>query len=227
LIFTADPLCTQVGIGNNVKMNTDSQFDNSSYLQLYKNLLERNDKHTNESTGAMCMMKRDGFELLSAYLDGEVTVAERKQVEEWLANDPAIQSLYAQQVKLRQGLRALPVPPPQQPIEETVQQVMKRLHHRFITRWMFGGVAIAACVIGAVSGLIINGEGRTPHLAYKQTTTEPIKQAQTGSTPATGSPLMVAINNPVVPIPKAAEASHKLPMFQQPSTGSRVEKNLN
>ena len=86
-------MCTQVGIGNNVKMNTDSQFDKSSYLQLSKNLLERNDKHTNESTGAMRMMKRDGYELLSAYLDGEVTAAERKQVEEWLANDPTVQSL--------------------------------------------------------------------------------------------------------------------------------------
>lgn len=221
-------MCTQVGIGNNVKMNTDSQFDNSSYLQLSKNLLERNDKHTNESTGAMRMMKRDGYELLSAYLDGEVTAAERKQVEEWLANDPTVQSLYARQIKIRQGLRSLPVPEPQQPVEETVQQVMKRLHHRSITGWMFGGVAIAACAIGAVSGLIINGEGRIPQLAYEQTTTEPIKQPQTASKRATGSPLMVAINNPVVPIPKAAEASPKLPMYQvQPTAGSHLEKNLN
>ena len=219
---------TQVGIGNNVKMNTDSQFDNSSDLQLYKNLLERNDKHTNESTGAMRMMKRDGFELLSAYLDGEVTVAQRKQVEEWLANDTTAQNFYARQVKLRQGLRTLPVPQPQQPVEETVQQVMKRLHRRSITGWMFGGVAIAACAIGAVAGLIINGEGQIPQLAYKQTSTEPIKQAQTTSEPATGSPLMVAINNPVVPIPKAAEAFPRVPIFQvQPTPGSRMEKNLN
>ncbi|MDF5731769.1 MAG: zf-HC2 domain-containing protein [Rhizonema sp. PD38] len=205
-------------------MNTDSQFNNSSYLQLYKNLLERNDKHTNESTGAMRMMKRDGFELLSAYLDGELTVAERKQVEEWLANDSTVKNLYARQIKIRQGLRTLPVPQPQQPVEETVQQVMKRLHHRSITGWMFGGVAIAACALGAVSGLLINGEGRTPQLAYKQTTTEPIKQAQTKSQRDTGSPLMVAINNPVVPIPKAAEASPRHPMYQtQPTAGSHME----
>ncbi|MDF5723412.1 MAG: zf-HC2 domain-containing protein [Rhizonema sp. PD37] len=205
-------------------MNTDSQFNKSSYLQLYKNLLERNDKHTNESTGAMRMMKHYGFELLSAYLDGELTVAERRQVEEWLANDPSVQSLYARQIKIRQGLRTLPVPQPQQPVEETVQQVMKRLHRRSITGWMFGGVAIAACVLGAISGLLINGEGRTPQLAYKQTTTEPIKQAQAKSQPATGSPLMVAINNPVVPIPKAAEASRRPPIYQtQPSTGSHME----
>jgi anti-sigma factor RsiW len=31
------------------------------------------------------------FELLSAYLDGEVTASERKQVEAWLATDRAFQ----------------------------------------------------------------------------------------------------------------------------------------
>jgi hypothetical protein len=37
----------------------------------------------------------DRFELLSAYIDGEVTAAERKQVEEWLATDPTVQQLHA------------------------------------------------------------------------------------------------------------------------------------
>jgi len=31
----------------------------------------------------MDMLKRDRFELLSAYLDGEVTAAQRQQVEDW------------------------------------------------------------------------------------------------------------------------------------------------
>jgi len=42
----------------------------------------------------MDMLKRDRFELLSAYLDGEVTAAQRQQVEDWLGNDPEVQ-LYA------------------------------------------------------------------------------------------------------------------------------------
>jgi len=38
----------------------------------------------------MDMEKRDCFELLSAYLDGEVTATERRQVEEWLSTDASI-----------------------------------------------------------------------------------------------------------------------------------------
>ena len=39
------------------------------------------------------MDKRGFFELLSAYLDGEVTATERKQVEEWLSTDTDIKFL--------------------------------------------------------------------------------------------------------------------------------------
>lgn len=38
--------------------------------------------------GARDMEKRDRFELLSAYLDGEVSATERKQVEDWLQPTP-------------------------------------------------------------------------------------------------------------------------------------------
>ena len=40
------------------------------------------------------MQKRDCFELLSAYLDGEVTATERKQVEEWFSTDTSVKCLY-------------------------------------------------------------------------------------------------------------------------------------
>ena len=41
------------------------------------------------------MYQRDRFELLSAYIDGEVTAAERGQIEQWLTTDPEVQCLYA------------------------------------------------------------------------------------------------------------------------------------
>lgn len=195
---------TRVGIGNNVKMTTDSQFDDRSPLQHHKDLPGGNAEHTNESTGAMDMVKRDCFELLSAYLDGEVTAAERKQVEEWLADDATVKRLYARLLKLRQGVRAIPVPEPQQSLEETVEQVMARLRRRPRLVWMAGGAAIAACVISALSGLLTGGESRIPQLAQNQ----PMQQTQSVmSTPVVASPLRVAINNPVIPIPKTAEAS--------------------
>lgn len=162
-------------------------------------------RHTNEATGAMDMVKRDRFELLSAYLDGEVTAAERKQVEDWLANDVAVQRLYSRLLKLRQGIRTMPIPTTQQSPEVTAGQVIAKVNRRSRLKWVFGG-AVAACVIGAVSSWLPSREAVTPQLAQKQ-------QEQPTQTVAQPSPLpMVALNNPVIEIPKAAVASpEKLP----------------
>ncbi|MEH1836803.1 MAG: transcriptional regulator [Nostoc sp.] len=191
-------------------MTTDSQFFDRSTLQLPQDLPDGMAKHTNESTGLMDMVKRDRFELLSAYLDGEVTAIERKQVEEWLANDASVQCLYARLLKLRQGLRTLPVPTAQQSPEATVQQVLTRLRRRSRFNWMVGGAAVAACVIGAVSGLV-SGGSRTAQLAQRPQI-EPIQTSSASMAPP--SPLMVGLNNPVIEIPKAAVASPENSIYQ-------------
>lgn len=134
--------------------------------------------------------QRDRFELLSAYLDGELTAAQRRQVEEWLAHDPQVQQLYARLLKLRQGLRTLPVPSASQPVDETIQQVFSRIHDRS-RRLFWGGAAIAAVVASALSGTLTMRESR-----QFAETLEP--------KPAVNEPLMVAINSPVIEIPKAA-----------------------
>ncbi|MEH1891405.1 MAG: zf-HC2 domain-containing protein [Nostoc sp.] len=186
-------------------MTTDSQFYDRSPLQLPQDFSDGMAKHTNESTGLMDMVKRDRFELLSAYLDGEVTAPERRQVEEWLANDASVQCLYARLLKLRQGLRTLPVPTAQQSPEATVQQVLKRLRRRSRFNWMVGGAAIAACVIGAVSG------GSSPPQLAQRPEIEPIQTSSASMVPL--SPLMVGLNNPVIEIPKAAVASPENPIY--------------
>jgi anti-sigma factor RsiW len=205
-------------------MTTDSQFYDPSPLQLTRNLSDGMDQHTNESTGAMDMMKRDRFELLSAYLDGEVTAAESRQVEEWLDNDASVKCLYARLLKLRQGLQTLPVPAAQQPPEVTVQKVMARLHRRSRLAWVFGGAAAAACVIGIVSGLLPGGESRTLQLAQKPKA----ESTQAMTTPVSpASPLMVTLNNPVIEIPKAAVASPEKPVnLEQPEFGE-IEQDIN
>lgn len=150
--------------------------------------------HANESRDDIDMLKRDRFELLSAYLDGEVTAAERRQVEDWLANDPEIQRLYGRLLKLRQGLHTLPVPPSEQPAEQNLQQVYGRLNRRRNRAMGWGGAAIAALFIGALSGVL------------------PSRQSiQIAKSP---EPLMVALNTPVVEIPKAAVAAPKNPVGQ-------------
>ncbi|MBN4001112.1 transcriptional regulator [Nostoc sp. LPT] len=191
-------------------MTTDSQFYDRSPLQLPQDLSDGMAKHTNESTGLMDMVKRDRFELLSAYLDGEVTATERKQVEEWLSNDASVQCLYARLLKLRQGLRTLPVPAAQQSPEVTVQQVLTRLRRRSRFNWMVGTAAVAACAIGAVSGLV-GGGSMVPQLAQRPQR-EPIQTSSASIVPP--SPLMVGLNNPVIEIPKAAVASPENSIYQ-------------
>jgi negative regulator of sigma E activity len=198
-------------------MNTDSQFDDRSPSQLHSDEANGMAKYTNESTGTKDMEKRDclqrneadRFELLSAYLDGEVTAAERRQVEEWLDTDESVKCLYARLLKLRQGVKAIPVPASAQSPEVTFQQVWKRIRHRYQLGWMFGGAAVAACVIGTLSGFI---PGNTSKLQFAQQKIQPIAVTTQPKTPV--SPLMVALNNPVIEIPKTAVAVPKKPTNQ-------------
>lgn len=147
--------------------------------------------YTHQSIGAMDRCQRDRFELISAFLDGEVTAAERQQVEQWLANDIDTQRLYARLIKLRQSIKTLPAPPQQQPVEQTVEQVftrMQRQRSRRIAAW--GSTAIAAMFIGALSGVF--------------TSRTPLQIAGLQPAPEANETLMVAVNNPVIEIPKAA-----------------------
>lgn len=168
----------------------------------------------NESTGAMDMLKRDSFELLSAYLDGEVTADERRQVENWLENDPEIQRLYGRLLKLRQGLRAMPVPPARQPVEQTVQQVFARLDRRPKIARFWGGAAIAALFISALSGVLPSSQSPERQMALS-----PQQQVL----PET---LMVALNTPVVEIPKTVEVLEKT-LHQSDPPQPATEPNMN
>lgn len=52
------------------------------------------------------------FELLSAYVDDEVSGEERRLVDQWLRDEPAMQQMYQQLLILRQAIRTAPVPTP-------------------------------------------------------------------------------------------------------------------
>lgn len=149
--------------------------------------LIRNTRAANQSIGTMDMLKRDRFELLSAYLDGEVTAGERKQVEEWLANDPESQRLYERLLKLRSSFQTIRVPAAQKPVEQTIELVYQRVHRRSRRRAIvWSGSAIAAVVLGAVSTVL-------PTRQLLQIAQSPQQEIE---------PLRVALNSPVVEIPK-------------------------
>ncbi len=70
----------------------------------------------------MDMHNRDRFELLNAYLDGEVTADERRQIENWLTTDSEVQCLYARALKLRQKWQMMS-PLAQQPTASEIKQI--------------------------------------------------------------------------------------------------------
>ena len=199
-------------------MTTEYQFEDRSNSPQSQRLSEGMEKYTNQSTGAMDILKRDRFELLSAYLDGEVTAAERRQIEQWLDNDPEVQRLYVRLLKLRQSLRTLPVPQ-QQPVEDTIKQVTKRLSRRYRQAIVCGGAAIAACAIGAMSSLFSGGEPAITQLAIR----EPQQQPSYSS----NSSLMVAINSPVFPIPKTEFAPDEAVRDMEVQDWDINDNNLN
>lgn len=107
----------------------------------------------NQSTDVMNMYHRDRFELLSAYLDSEVTAAERGQIEEWLTTDPEVQCLYARVLKLRPLWVTMPAPTAQPPMKRNVQQVFPGLRGKAkMTTWV--GTVLATVLLGSLSAIL-------------------------------------------------------------------------
>lgn len=99
--------------------------------------------------------KRDRFELLSAYLDGEVSPEERRLVTLWLDEDPEAQCLYQRLLQLRQGFQGLnPEYWQRTACNDTANQVLRRLNQRFRMTCMAGMTAAAVAVIGVFSGAL-------------------------------------------------------------------------
>lgn len=98
----------------------------------------------------MDMYQRDRFELLSAYLDGEVTAVERQQIEDWLTTDLGVQRLYVRVLKLRYTWQAIPsVPVAQLAVERTVGQMFPHFSKRLTWLW-FGGVLCSLICLSAL-----------------------------------------------------------------------------
>lgn len=169
------------------KMTTDFNANNDCESRLGQDI---------KSSKEIDILQRDRSELLSAYLDGEVTASERQQVQQWLETDAKMQCLYRRLLKLRQGLQTLPIPHRNDTPEQTVSQVFAKIRNRQRVRTVVtsGAGAIAAMFVAALSGIMPGNQTLTPQMAqYKS--------------PAQPSTLMVALNHPVIEIPKAAVAA--------------------
>ncbi len=153
------------------------------------------------SNSASVSPERDRFELLSAYLDGEVTADERRQVETWLTSDPKFANMHRRLMTLRQGFQSMPIPAASQPMEKTISQVFDKVERRSRFRLIVGGAIAAAAATVAVVG----GFNQGPSLQVA-TNSRPVEIEATVPAAATNTNLtnglLVNLDEPVLVIAK-------------------------
>jgi hypothetical protein len=104
-------------------------------------------------------------------------------------------------IKLRESVQVMPVPAPVQPVQETVQNLFRRLDRQRQRRVLWGGVAIAALVLAGLSSLIFRDRTYSPQMATVPAETQ---------TPS--ERLMIALNGSVVEIPEEPKATEPKPI---------------
>jgi hypothetical protein len=192
-------------------MNGNFESDKNQNQQGVGDSLAETEVNNNYAQGNVTTMMRDRFELLSAYLDGEVTAAERRQVEDWLTNDPTTKRLYSRLLMMQQSFQAMPVPAAEQSAEELATKVLQRVERKTKRNLVWRGGAIAALLVAVVSGV---GGGR--QLFAPQFARSPVPAESDGLIVALNEPLveivnpndlMLGVNAPIVDIPKVGVAS--------------------
>lgn len=191
-------------------MNSNFESDKNQNQQGIVHGLGENLANHNHPQGNVNTMMRDRFELLSAYLDGEVTAAERRQVDEWLANDPATKRLYSRLLGMQQSFQSMPVPGPEQSAQELAASVLQRVERKPQRMVVWSGCAIAALFVAVVSGVAGGRQLFSPQFAQSASDdlivalNEPLVEI------VNPNDLMLGVNSPVMEIPKSDVASpHK------------------
>lgn len=156
--------------------------------------------------------KRDRFELLSAYLDGEASPDERRLVATWLDQDADAQCLYRRLLQLRQGFQGLNHDPSTaQDHLYTANRVVHKLNQRFKRTWMAGMTAAVVAVVGIFSGAL-----------------HPIERlgsVRTASSETTDN-LEIALDQPPIAIPKPAIAPNESLLPNSDATPGLQETSL-
>lgn len=140
----------------------------------------------------------DNFELISAYLDGELSPVEKYQVQKWIDEDPHVKQIYHKLLALQGQMQSLEVPPDQRTVGAITEQVFQSLdRQRRRRRLLWGGSAIAASCLAAITGLIPGLMPSSLRVAQSPNSRELAPNVRPEQVM-----LAVALNKPAINIPK-------------------------
>lgn len=102
------------------------------------------------------------FELLSAYLDNELSASERKQVEQWLDTDTEMQQQFNALSALSQSFQSMPAPATN--TDELLDAVFAEVERKPPVLKTAGITAAIIAAVGAL-GALFSGNTLVPRLA--------------------------------------------------------------
>lgn len=99
------------------------------------------------------MNSQQRFELLSAYLDRELTAENTEKVEEWLTRDQQAQETYKNLLRLRYHIQRVPVYSSHHSSETLAKKVVSKANNKTLKQILFlGGGTMVALFITMMSG---------------------------------------------------------------------------
>lgn len=143
------------------------------------------------------------LELLSAYFDGEATPEECQQVQQLLDENTEFKQQYLHLHQIRQGLQAMPIPagPSTKHLSNQVFRRLRWSRSKVVSLW--GGGAIAALFMAG----IVSNIPKANQSEIAKTSPRIETPAVTGNEQPPEEALVIALNRPVLQIPKLATAT--------------------
>ena len=162
-----------------------SEFESLKYRDLFV------ENECSESEGSI----PDSFELLSAYIDDELSPSDKKQVQTRLDRDPQFKQLYIQLLNLQGQIQNFVVPSDDTSTAEITDRVFQSIDRsrNRKRRLVLGSSAIAASIIAAFSGLFGGFSSFSPNMAKVNSPNNASRSVM----------LTVAVDRPAIDIPKS------------------------
>ena len=133
-----------------------------------------------------------------------------QEVEAILETDPVAKHVYQRLLQLRSEFKRMPIPPTLEPVDKTIEQVLKKIDRRSRRNFVLVGSAVAG-LIAAISGFISTAPSPL------------VNQAEVSDSET----IQIALNEPVMEIvnPDNVMLTVNEPLLQIPQVPIKTRKN--